>query len=93
MIKKMTSIFLIMITGIILSLSQAFAQENLRGRKITVITNQPHIRAAEALAKWFQEDPARWFGMLRSTITRRCGIHCGHIFSFAAGRCDYALVC
>lgn len=34
----------------------ASAEEPLSGRKITVFTNQPHLRAAESLAKWFYED-------------------------------------
>ncbi len=34
----------------------ASAEEPLSGRKVTVFTNQPHLRAAEALAKWIYED-------------------------------------
>ncbi len=30
--------------------------QNLTGKKVTVLTNQPHIRSAEAIAKWFQNE-------------------------------------
>lgn len=50
--KKTMFIFLVMILGI----CPVSAKESLHGRKVTVFTNQPHLRAAEALAKWFQED-------------------------------------
>jgi multiple sugar transport system substrate-binding protein len=30
--------------------------ERLSGRKITVLTNQPHLRSAEAMAKWFNQE-------------------------------------
>ena len=34
----------------------SFPQTNLAGRSLTVLTNQPHLRAAQALAEWFQEE-------------------------------------
>lgn len=54
--RKITIVIFLMIIMTDMSIVPASAKEPLSGKKITVFTNQPHLRAAEALAKWFYED-------------------------------------